>query len=85
MLLSAERLWYNQHMNDIQELIWNLRSRGWTISAIADALKVTRSAVEYWRVGSRYPSNVLAVKHELERLLEREDIPKKKRFAAPKM
>jgi transcriptional regulator with XRE-family HTH domain len=67
-------------MNDVQELIAQLREKGWTISAIADAMSVSRDAVDFWRAGSRYPSNALPVKHELERLLAKKRIPKRKRY-----
>jgi predicted transcriptional regulator len=67
-------------VNDIQELIGQLREKGWTLSAVADEMGVSRNAVDLWRSGSRYPTNVLAVKHELERLLVRKRIPKRKRY-----
>ena len=67
-------------MNDVQELIGQLRGKGWTISAIADEMAVTRNAVDAWRAGTRYPSNALAVKRELQRLFERKRIPKRKRY-----
>ena len=67
-------------MNDVQELIERLRAKGWTLSAVADEMGVSRNAVDFWRSGSRYPSNTVAVKHELERLLVRKRIPKRKRY-----
>ena len=69
-------------MNDVQELLERLREKGWTLSAIADAMGVSRNAVDFWREGSRYPTNALAVKHELERLLAKKRIPKRKRYKA---
>ncbi len=67
-------------MNDVQELIAQLRAKGWTLSAIADEMAVSRNAVDAWRSAHRYPSNTLAVRHELERLLVRKRIPKRKRY-----
>ena len=70
------------NMNDIQELLEQLRGKRWTISAIADEMGVSRNAVDHWRAGNRYPSNTVAVKHELERLLSRRSVPKKRRIKA---
>lgn len=67
-------------MNDIQGLITQLRAKGWTISAIADALGVSREAADSWRSGKRYPGTAQAVRHELERLLAKKRIPKQKRY-----
>lgn len=67
-------------MNDIQGLIAELRGRGWTLSAIADELGVSRQAVERWREGTRYPHQVVAVKALLERMLRQRRVPKRKRY-----
>ena len=42
-------------MNDVQEMLAKLQLNGWTLSAIADDLGVTVSAVEKWKAGTRYP------------------------------
>ena len=67
-------------MNDAQDLIEQLRGKGWTLSAIADEMGVTRNAVDGWRAGTRYPANSQAVKVVLEQLLQRKRIPKRKRY-----
>ena len=66
-------------MNDVQELLAELRGKGWTLAAIADELGLTRNAVDAWRSGTRFPSNAVAVKRELVRLSRRKRIPKKRR------
>ena len=69
-------------MNDVQELITQLREKGWTLSAIADEIGVSRDAVDLWRMGKRYPATSQAIKGELGRLLLRKRVPKRKRYAA---
>ena len=67
--------------NPIQETIEELRARGWTVSAIADALGVPRPTIERWRHGSRYPANAIFVQRGLDTLLAPKRIPKRKRYA----
>jgi transcriptional regulator with XRE-family HTH domain len=64
----------------IQEKIEELRTRGWTVSAIADALGIPRATVERWRQGSRYPAHAVFILRGLNDLLRRKRIPKRKRY-----
>lgn len=67
-------------MNDIQIKINELQEKGWTLAALADELGVTVNAVEKWKAGNRYPSNVKAVLTLLDQLLKRKRIPKQRRY-----
>ncbi len=67
-------------MNDIQTKINELQEKGWTLAALADELGVTVNAVEKWKAGDRYPSNVKAVLTLLDQLLKRKRIPKQRRY-----
>ena len=66
-------------MNDIQELLTELRARKWTDAAIADELGVHLVTVQTWRSGKFYPSNAKPVALALRDLLRRKRIPKQKR------
>ena len=68
------------NMNDVQDAIRQLREKGWTLSAVADAMGMSRDGVDLWRAGKRYPSNAQAVRRELDRLLKKKRIPKRKRY-----
>ena len=67
-------------MNDVQAAIVQLREKGWTLSALADELGMSRDAVDLWRAGKRYPSNAQSVRHELARITRMKRIPKRKRY-----
>ena len=67
-------------MNEVQELLFRLRAKGWTLAAIADELDTHYNTVQKWAGGQRSPANATAVRHELERLLTRQRIPKGKRY-----
>ena len=67
-------------MNDIQDLIRQLRDRGWTISAISKEISVAGNTVDRWCHGSRYPANTACVKVSLSQLLRRQ-VPKRQRVA----
>ncbi len=67
-------------MNEIQELIAKLQSKGWTLTAIADEFEISRNAVDSWRAGKHLPRQSVVVKRELERLLGRKRIPKRHRM-----
>ena len=66
-------------MNDIQELLAQLRERKWTDAAIADELGVHLVTVQTWRSGKFYPSNAKPVALALKELLRRKRIPLQKR------
>ena len=68
-------------MNEIQARLADLRAKGWTIAAIADELEVTRNAVEKWQAGDRNPPHRKSILEHLERLLQRQRIPKQRRYA----
>jgi hypothetical protein len=71
---------YNHFMNEIQEVLEQLKQNGWTLAAIADELGVHYNTVQRWDAGTRSPANARAVVHESERLLTRRRVPKKKRY-----
>jgi transcriptional regulator with XRE-family HTH domain len=79
-MYKYQQRWYNGGMNEFQVLLAELRAKGWTLAAIADELGITRNAVDAWRSGARFPSNAVAVKRELERLLNRKRIPRRRRI-----
>ena len=70
-----------ERMNDIQQMIVELRSNGWTLAAIADEVKVSRNTVDRWFRGERYPTNAAGVRVMLGRLVGRRRIPKQKRYS----
>ena len=57
-------------MNDVQQLLEQLRGKGWTLLTVADALEVSYSALRKWSAGMRYPANAPAVKAALATLLD---------------
>ena len=67
-------------MNEVQELIAQLRSKGWTLAAVADELGVAANTLGRWQAGSRHPSNPVPVVELLRRLLGRRRVPKQKRY-----
>ena len=66
-------------MNDIQEKIKELKTRGWTLSAIADELENHRETVYRWDAGINYPPHAKAVIKEMDRLLKKKRIPNRRR------
>ena len=70
----------DSNMNDVQELISGLQRNGWTLTAIADEFEISRNAVDSWRSGSHLPRQAVVVKRELERMLGRKRIPKRRRM-----
>ena len=67
-------------MDNIQIKIKELQEKGWTLAALADELGVTANAVEKWKAGDRYPSNVKAVMGLLNQIKAMKRIPKKRRY-----
>jgi len=67
-------------MNDVQALVTELQGKGWTLTAIADEFEISRNAVDSWRSGKHQPRQSVIVKRELERLLGRRRIPKRRRM-----
>jgi transcriptional regulator with XRE-family HTH domain len=66
-------------MNEIQEKIQALRSKGWTLAAIADELGNSWRAVAYWQEGTRQPANAKLVSNALD-ALKRKRVPKQRRY-----
>lgn len=66
--------------NDVQEILKELREKGWTLAAIADAIGSPHITVRKWWAGT-YPENAPAVRFLLKSLLARRRIPKRKRYA----
>ncbi len=67
-------------MNDVQQLIVQLKAKGWTRAAIADEMGLAPYTLERWEKGVHSPANAAGVALLLERLLKRRRIPKKKRY-----
>ena len=67
-------------MNDIQEVLSGLQSKGWTVAAIADELGLKRVTVARWKIGVHYPANPSIAKQALKQLDLRKRIPKRKRY-----
>jgi len=70
-------------LNAVQILIAQLEAKGWSLIAIADSddLKVHRNTVGMWKAGTRYPKPDTPILDALNRLLKRNRIPKKRRYA----
>jgi hypothetical protein len=67
-------------MNEIQVRIAQLEAKKWTLAAIADELKAHRNTVGSWKAGIRYPRPDKPVIDALNHLLQRNRIPKMKRY-----
>ena len=66
-------------MGAVQELIGELRSKGWSKAALADELGVTWFTVTRWERG-RVPANEVGVRMVLGQLLQRRRVPKRRRY-----
>jgi hypothetical protein len=64
-------------MTEVQQLIQELRVKGWSIAAIGRKVGVTDMAVRRWISGDRRPENVVAVTIVLRQMLKRRRIPKR--------
>ena len=71
-------------MNDIQELLDQLRAQKWTDAAIAEELGTHRETVAEWRRGKFYPRYSKAIKIALRSLFLR-DPPKGRRYSREAM
>jgi hypothetical protein len=65
---------------EIQELIAELRTKGWSMAAISDELGVDYYTVYKWQKGIHAPSNAGAVSRVLRQLLRQRRIPKRRRY-----
>ena len=70
-------------MNETQQLLEQLREKGWTWSAVADEIGFQRGAVDRWYRGERVPHNPALVNPALADLVTRKRVPKQRRYAAP--
>ncbi len=68
-------------MNDVQQRVEELRSRGWTDAAIADEIDYSRVSILRWRSGDQYPDHPSPILAALDGLLRRKRIPKQRRYA----
>ena len=66
-------------MNPVQDMLADLEGKGWSLVVIADELGVTYNAVQKWKAGDRQPANAQSVYRDLDSLLKRKRIPKRRR------
>ena len=66
-------------MTNVQQMLNELRKKGWTVAAISDELKVNYYTVARWQNGMRSPANVAGIEALLGQLLRRR-VPKKRRY-----
>ena len=67
-------------MTEIQELLAQLRAKGWTYVAIARAMEVEYHTIMKWEKGIHAPRNAGAVRRTLQQLLRRKRIPKQRSY-----
>lgn len=67
-------------MNEVQIKIAQLEAKKWSLRAIADELQAHRNTVNSWKAGSRYPRLDKPVLDALDHLLQRNRIPRLKRY-----
>jgi transcriptional regulator with XRE-family HTH domain len=65
-------------MSQTQELLQELRDKGWTISAIANEVGVSRNAVDAWYGGESSPRAIVAVNMMLRSLLDKSPPPQRR-------
>ncbi len=62
---------------DAKEVLARLQAKGWTIAAIADAMGLSRYALDKWKSGERNPSHQVLVVAALKKLETQKRIPKR--------
>ena len=67
-------------MSEVQDVLADLKFKGWTLAAIADALEVHRETVANWDAGRHPPANPKLIEGALRELLRRRSVPKKRRY-----
>ena len=67
-------------MTEVQDVLEELKGKGWTLAAISDAVEVHRDSVVGWDTGRHNPANPRLVVRELRQLLRRRSVPKRKRY-----
>lgn len=65
-------------MNEVHNLLADLKAKGWTNTSIADEIGVTVNAVEKWQAGDR---NITVSHLKLLNQLTKKKPPKKRRYA----
>ena len=65
-------------VTDVQQEVADLRERGWTTAAIADAVGVQWPTIYRWVKGSRTPANAAGVV-ALLRQMKRRSVPPRRR------
>ena len=65
-------------MNEVQKRIELLKSRNWTLAAIADEVGVSYRGISSWQSGERYPSNEKLVMMALDGLVSKKPPPKRR-------
>ena len=68
-------------MSEVQDVLGELKTKGWTLAAVADAIEVHRETVVSWEAGRHEPTNVKLVVGALRGLLRRSRVPKKRRYS----
>ena len=66
-------------MNEVQDRLYTLKLKGWTMAAIADELGVAHMTIFTWKKGMRHASNAKAVLFKLDSLIVKKRIPKRNR------
>jgi len=85
VVVTARELWYSATMAElIQVAITELRGKGWTLTALGDALGTTRNTIDRWQQGIHTPANTTLVLAALQELLKRRRIPKQRRHTTTK-
>ena len=80
LLIHIAIVYYNESMNDVQQKITELESKGWTLAALADELGNHWTSLSKWKAGDRSPANARSVLRSMDSLLKRKRIPKRKRY-----
>ena len=68
-------------MSEVQDVLGELKAKGWTIAAVADAIEVHRETVVSWEAGRHQPTTSKLVVGALRDLLRRARVPKKRRYS----
>lgn len=71
---------YNGKMDEVVKLLTELEAKGWTQAAIADELGTAPDTLRRWKSGTQNIRHTKAIALQLEGLLKRRNIPKKRRY-----
>ena len=67
-------------MTKVQQVLKELKSKGWTLAAISDELEVHRDSVVGWEAGRHSPNHQKLVLAALKILLRKQKVPKRRRI-----